>query len=301
MYKSDLGNLNSKLTLQPSQRMTWSRWSSQCWDQSPRQRCSWGNTSWWSPEPPHTPCPPPSEGSQSAEKVRDIVIPVPCCGKYPHLVRHIVHGGDILLESGNAEGGGQLPLHLLPGLTFQIRKTKLIQIRRSESLANDLYFSSKGGDCRDDYLGQWNAQSLRPVSSWSGQCPGWRCKQRSGSRVSRTGVPSERCSAPARYPWCSWRTSACSPRTSVASPGAGDSTSWNHPEKIRTIRHLIHFRDPFLSPYNVYREVGGPSTAPQNTAAYLLQIVSLLQCCVSTLYSAARRGLQTPIMQLSSQ
>ena len=66
--KSDLWILNSKLTPQPSRMMTWSQWSSQCWDRSPRQRCSWGNTSWWSPEPPHTPCPPPSEGSQSAEK-----------------------------------------------------------------------------------------------------------------------------------------------------------------------------------------------------------------------------------------
>ena len=60
---------------------------------------------------------------------------------YPHLVRYIVHGGDILLESGNAEGGSQLPLHLLPGLTFQIRQAELVQIWRSESLSNDLYIS----------------------------------------------------------------------------------------------------------------------------------------------------------------
>ena len=70
---------------------------------------------------------------------------MPCCEVHPNLVRHIIHGGDIFLESGNAEGGSQLPLHLLPGLTFQIRQTELVQIWRSESLANDCYLHEYRG------------------------------------------------------------------------------------------------------------------------------------------------------------
>ena len=94
--------------------------------------------------------------NQLRKEETDCVILVPCCVVSPHLVCHIIHGGHILLESGNAEGWSQLPLHLLPCLTFQISQTELIQIWRSKSLANDLYFNINGGGIEGMiyYLGQ---------------------------------------------------------------------------------------------------------------------------------------------------